>query len=417
LKIYNTMSREVEEFVAREDGEVKIFTCGPSTYRRPHIGNYRTFMYEDILVRYLEYLGYRVDRVINFTDVEDKTIGEAQRQNRTIQEITNDVADHFFREAEILGLRLPETVPRATTSIDQAVHLVQILVEKGYAYWHDGDAFFDPRKFDGFGKLYGLDMSKWPRRRIRFRQDTYEGNRWNRGDFILWHGEKNMDRTGDDAVWDTEIGRGRPSWNIQDPAMVTKHLGYEIDINCGGIDNIYRHHDYNIAVIEAASGGTYANYYMHGEHLIVNGRTMSKSKGNILYPEDVLEAEGYEPRHLRHFLTAGAHYRRKLDYTESSFRGQAERLDECRRLIGEILGSAVLNVQSDPVIERLARNLDRDFTAFMNDDLSVGKAFEGVLRNVRDLKRWSGSRPMNRNDVNEVESRLRRIDSVLGVLF
>jgi cysteinyl-tRNA synthetase len=180
LSLYNTMSRGKEEFRPRKPGQVKIFTCGPSTYRRPHIGNYRTFLYEDILVRYLEYLGYDVRRVINFTDIEDKMLLEAVERGTRPEEIAADVDEHFHAETALLKIKLPAQIHRASTSVPQAVRLIQDLLDKKIAYWHNGDVFFDPLKFDGFGKLYGLDMKHWPETRVRFKKDTYPGRRWNR---------------------------------------------------------------------------------------------------------------------------------------------------------------------------------------------------------------------------------------------
>ncbi len=417
LSLTNTMSRSRQKFTSREEGVVKIFTCGPSIYRRPHIGNYRTFMYEDVLVRYLEYLGNEVRRTINFTDVEDKTISEATDQHTTIKRITEAVERHFFREAKLLKLKLPDYIPRATTSIDSAVHLIKALIEKGYAYWHDGNVFFDPMKKKDFGKLFRLDLSRWPDHKVRFKRDTYNGNRWNLGDFILWHGEANA--VG--AMWDTELGRGRPSWNVQDPAMILQTLGEQVDINCGGIDNIYRHHDYNIAIMEAYSGKPYANFYLHGEHLIVNGEKMSKSKGNILYPDDILE-KGFKPYHLRFFLFH-THYRRKLNYTEKRFAESAAYLDHLRDLAKRLIRGAVDGVDDEPVAGTV-RAVEADFRNIANDDLSVGLAVDSVATNLEKIDALLGSggngraqRRLSNLLASELEGALRRIDSVLGVII
>ncbi|HUX20521.1 MAG TPA: class I tRNA ligase family protein, partial [Spirochaetia bacterium] len=370
------MSRSKENFRPRNEHEVKVFTCGPSTYRRPHIGNYRTFLYEDVLVRYLTFKGFQVDRVINFTDVEDKTISEAADKKQKMKELTDEVAKHFHHETKLLKIKLPSKIPTSSTSVDQAVKLIQDLVEKGFAYWYEGNVFFEPKKFKGFGKLFRLDMSKWPKSNVRFKRDTYNGNRWNRGDFILWHGYKE----GDVAVWNTPIGRGRPSWNVQDPAMITATLGYEIDINCGGIDNIYRHHDYNIAIIEALSGKTYANYYLHGEHLIVNGKKMSKSSGNILYPDE-LNDEGVNPDHLRFFLTATKHYRTKLNFTYDRLKTRAAVLEEVRAEIGVLTkgsprSKGIQAPQTSGQIEKIIDSLLPEFEKQMEDDMNLPGAFE-----------------------------------------
>lgn len=407
LRLYNSMGRSRQEFQPRDPGRAKIFTCGPSTYRRPHIGNYRTFLYEDLLVRYLEYRGLEVQRLINFTDVEDKMLQEAVELGSRPEQIAEDVSRHFFSETALLKIKLPPIIARASTSVDEAVELIQKLLAKGVAYWHDGNVFFDPLKYPGFGRLYRLDMERWPERKVRFKKDTYNGMRWNRGDFILWHGHKN----GDLSVWDTPIGRGRPSWNIQDPAMVAQHLGFEIDINCGGIDNIYRHHDYNIAVIESVSGRTYANYFLHGAHLIVDGKPMSKSRGNILYPQDVLDW-GFQPHHLRYFLIR-THYRKRLNLTRARFRADAEHLDSLRDLIAELLRGGG-EAAAGSCGERIDA-LTVTFEKAMNDDLAAGQAIEGLLRGLKELRAHCA--PLSPAGAQLLRERLTRIDEVLGVLL
>lgn len=410
------MSRSEESFRPRNEHEVKVFTCGPSTYRRPHIGNYRTFLYEDVLVRYLTFKGYAVDRVINFTDVEDKTISEATDKKQKMKELTDEVAKHFHHETKLLKIILPSRIPTSSTSVDQAASLVKKLVDKGFAYWYDGDAFFEPKKFKDFGKLYRLDMTNWPEKNVRFKRDTYNGNRWNRGDFVIWHGYKD----GDIAAWDTEIGKGRPSWNIQDPAMITSTLGYEIDINCGGIDNIYRHHDYNIAIIESLSGKTYANYYMHGEHLIVDGKKMSKSHGNILYPDE-LNDEGIKPFHLRFFLTATNHYRRKLNFTRENLRKRADILDDFRRTVSELTAKpSKRNVgdgqPNDREIERLIDGIVPTFEKTMDDDLDLPAAFDSVRSAVKELAKIHPG-PLSKEQSDRLLAALKKTDEVFAFVF
>ena len=412
LRLYNSMSRSKEIFRPLKDGEVKIFTCGPSTYRRPHIGNYRTFLYEDILVRYLEYLGYEVKRVINFTDIEDKMLQEAVTIGKKPEQIAAEVAEHFHRESEMLGIKLPTKIPRASTSIDQAVHLIQELIKKGLAYWHENKVFFDPLKFKDFGKLYRLDMSRWPQKKVRFKKDTYNGRRWNRGDFVLWHGHEE----GDLSSWDTEIGRGRPSWNIQDPAMVTENLGFQIDINCGGIDNIFRHHDYNIAIIESLSGKEYANYYLHGEHLVIDGKTMSKSRGNILYPEDVLKGR-ILPHHLRFFLIY-THYRRKLNLTEERFRQAAAYIDLIRTLVRKLIKGTPSDSKGNPEDTKamgMIEGIRGEFERHINDDLSVGRAVDGIYKMLVQLE--ASCFPLSPEAAGRLTAVLSAIDNVLHVLL
>ena len=415
LKLTNSMSREKEEFRPRGlNGQVKIFTCGPSTYQRPHIGNYRTFLYEDVLVRYLEYLGYTVERLLNFTDVEDKAVQEAVKRNQHIEKITTDVAEHFFREAEQLKIKLPPTIARSSTSVHQAARLIKDLIKSGHAYPHRGDIFFDPLKFKDFGKLFRLDMSRWPKNKVRFRKDTYIGRRWNLGDFILWHGHEE----GDPVVWDTEIGSGRPSWNIQDPAMITEHLGYQVDINCGGIDNIYRHHDYNIAIMESLSGKDYARYYLHGEHLVVNGKKMSKSVGNILFPDDIWK-KGFKPQHLRFFLIH-THYRKKLNYTEANLGKSRRVIDDGRKIAAEAIsktGRKTETPRSNPRAGSLIDSISSAFETHMNDDLAVGRAFDAVVSQLNEFIRLRKQEAVPNVQIDRLQTLLKKIDAVWGFLL
>ncbi|MDD1661367.1 MAG: class I tRNA ligase family protein, partial [Methanomicrobiales archaeon] len=297
LRVYNTMSRRKEAFLPRSPPVVTFFTCGPSIYQRPHLGNYRTFLYEDILERYLGFTGYHVERVLPFTDIEDKALAQAEKEGMSLSDLTSRVAEEFYGEACLLRLKPPTYNPRSSTTIEYAVELIERLLEKGIAYRYGPDIYFDPLKFKGFGRLFRLDMSRWPKKKRHFGKDTYPGIRWNYGDFILWHGE----RKGDPVVWETRIGKGRPSWNVQDPGMVIPFLGNSIDIHAGGIDNLYRHHDYNLAIVESLTGREFARYWMHGGHLLIDGKKMSKSRGNIVYISD-LTSRGYAPEEIRFFL-------------------------------------------------------------------------------------------------------------------
>lgn len=415
LTLHNTMSRKKEKFTPRDPKNVKMFTCGPSIYRRPHLGNYRSFVWEDLLQRYLEYSGYKVSRVINFTDVEDKAIAEAEEAGLSLDQLTDQNAQIFFNEADLLKIKLPNRIPRSSTSVDQAVGLIRILLEKGYAYWDKGDVFFDPLKFEGFGKLFRLDMKQWPKKRRLFRKDTYPGRRWNLGDFILWHGFKE----GDKVYWDTEIGRGRPSWNIQDPAMITPELGFEIDISCGGVDNLYRHHDYNIAVIESISGREFAPYWIHGEHLLSNGKKMSKSIGNIVYPEDLIR-EDSQPRHIRFYLLYG-HHRKKMNLTREDLRKKQLILDGFSNTVEGLIGAE--SAGSSPgtngpaEAESLLHQIVNGFEAEMNDDLNVKGAFDRVSEAVSKLERVHRDVGLSNSQLRRLEESLRRIDSVLQVIF
>jgi cysteinyl-tRNA synthetase len=409
LSVFNTLTGKKEPFKPADDMKVKMYTCGPSTYQRAHIGNYRTFLYEDVFQRYLEYLGYRVTRLITLTDVEDKAIAEARKQRLSMEELTSRNEAVFFQDFELLRVKMPDYAVRASTVVEQAAELIKTLMEKGYAYlyMHKGaeNAYFDPLKFEGFGKLAQLDMSKWPRKKRRFHLDTYPGTPWNRGDFILWHGCKK----GESVCWDTEIGRGRPAWNIQDAAMVTKHLGFSIDVACGGIDNLVRHHDYTLAVAEAVSGEPFSRYWLHGGHLLVDGKKMSKSKGNVYYPDDLL-AKGYRREHVRFFLIYGG-YREKLNFTFEKLAETSRKLDTLKSMVQNLQKAKAAD--SSGKAKKLADGVVSGFERNMNDDLNVKAAFDSVYEAVDCLKQEK----IGVEDANAVVSGLRRVDSVLQVIF
>ncbi|WP_321419930.1 hypothetical protein [uncultured Methanomethylovorans sp.] len=271
LRLYNSMTLDLEVFEPKEKEKVKMFTCGPSIYQPTHLGNYRTFLFEDILLRYLEYSGYNVDRTLNFTDIEDKTISEAKKSLTDIFSLTNSCAAKFFVDLDYLEIKEPTYNPRSSTSVAIAVKIIEKLLHNGHAYWYKGNVYFDIRSFKDFGKLGHLNKSDWPAKIRRFHKDTYPGSNWNIGDFVLWH----RHRKEEGLSWESSLGRGRPSWNIQDPAMLCDTLGPTVDIWCGGEDNLVRHHDYNIAVMESATGKTLSCFWLHGAHLLVEGKKMS----------------------------------------------------------------------------------------------------------------------------------------------
>lgn len=393
--------------------KIKMYTCGPSTYQRPHIGNYRTFLFEDVLQRYLGYLGYSVKRLITLTDVEDKALAQAKKENVSLEDLTRRNEEVFFRDFELLKMKIPDYTVRASTAMDQSAKLVTALTEKGYAYWHmhngSKNVYFDPSKFEGFGKLARLDMSNWPKKRRRFHKDTYPGTPWNRGDFVLWHGCQN----GESECWDTEIGRGRPAWNVQDAAIVTKHLGFTIDVACGGIDSIVRHHDYTIAVVEGVSGKKLANYWLHGAHLLVGGKKMSKSRGNVYYPEDLI-AKGYRNDHVRFFLIY-EHYRKRLNFTFEKFAETSRRLDMFVGMVHNLLKAEPYG--HDEKGRELVNSIVSGFEENMNNDLDLKTAFDELYKTVSKLCDLMREKRLRAEDAKAAMSGLHRIDSVLSVLF
>ena len=408
LNIYNTLTRKTEPFQPAEEMQVKMYTCGPSTYQPAHIGNYRTFLFEDILQRYFEYLGYKVTRLMTFTDVEDKAIEQAKKEKLTVEELTQKNEAVFFKDFEILKIKKPDYPVRASTAVDQAVNLISKLLENGIAYTftYEGakNVYFDPLKFKGFGKLAHLDMNKWPKKKRRFHKDTYPGTPWNMGDFVLWHGCSQ-----DDVCYETSIGRGRPAWNIQDTAIVTKYLGFTIDVGCGGIDNVVRHHDYTLAVAEAVSGKQFSKYWLHGAHLFVDGKKMSKSKGNVVYPKDIY-ARGFSGSQLRFFLIYRP-YRKKLNFTFERLAQTTKRLESFRSMVTD------LEKTKPSVKARKQENtkITSEFEEFMNNDLDAKAAFDSLYERVSEVheKRQSLKAEETKNVLND----LHRVDRVLQCLF
>lgn len=402
LKIYNTLSRKIEKFIPASTKRVTIFTCGPSVYQRSHIGNFRTFLFEDIVLRHLEFSGYRVTRCMNYTDIEDKAIAEASKRGSTVKKLTQANIQIFHNDMKRLKLKEPDCFPRASEHVNEAARIINELLRRKIAYKYGRNIYFDPLKYKGFGRLFGLDMSRWPKKRRRFHKDTYPGIQWNLGDFILWHGYKD----GDAVYWDTEIGRGRPSWNIQDPSMITPYFNETLSIYCGGIDNLYRHHDYNMAILESIKPYKMSKYWMHGMHLYVDGSKMSKSKGNILYTDDLLK-HGYSAADIRFFLIYG-HYRKRLNFSFSSMEKTSERIRSFRKRADAISRTAS-GFRACPAADTIIKI----FTEHMDNDLDIKSAFDALDRLITSIN----PRELKSAEAGAIAKALRKIDTVLQVIF
>ena len=404
LRLFNTLGRKIMPFQPARKDLVTIFTCGPSVYQRAHIGNFRTFLFEDILVRYLEYSGYKFKRGLIFTDFEDKAVLEANRKHASVQQLTEKNIREFLTEMKLLRMKTPDYLPKASKSVKQAVEIIQQLIERKIAYWHKGNVYFDPLKFPGFGKLYGLDMSKWPKKKVRFHKDTYPGIQWNFGDFILWHGYKK----GEKAYSDTSIGRGRPSWNIQDPAMISRYFNETLSAYCGGIDNLYRHHDYTLAILESIRPYPMAKFWLHCHHLYVNGRKMSKSRGNIYYT-DMLSREGYSMQEVRFFLIY-EHYREDLNFSKDNMAFAVRGLKEFK---GHVLAIKKRASSSAPKDSSISEKILKVFSEHMDNDLSVKDALDGV----RYIISGPGINSLTQSEASGIIRALKKIDEVLQVIF
>ncbi len=322
LKVYNTLSRRVEELVPLTPGRVHMYTCGPTVYNFAHVGNFRAYIFEDLLRRYLLYHGYQVCQVMNLTDVDDKTIRGAREKGVSLAEFTRPYVAAFFEDIERLNIARAEHYPAATDHVPEMIALIQTLLDKGVAYRSDdGSVYFSIAKFPGYGKLAHLDMDGL-QAGARVAQDEYQKD--NVADFALW---KAWDPADGDVAWDAPWGRGRPGWHIECSAMSMKYLGPSFDLHTGGMDNIFPHHEDEIAQSEAATGQPFARYWMHCAHLVVEGRKMSKSLGNFYTLRDVL-GRGYTGREVRYVMLA-THYRQSLNFSFAS-------LDAARAALGRV---------------------------------------------------------------------------------
>ncbi|MBV9618435.1 MAG: cysteine--tRNA ligase, partial [Verrucomicrobia bacterium] len=308
LRFFNTYSRQIEEFQPRHDKKIDIYTCGPTVYSRAHIGNFRAYIFEDLLQRHLETRGFKVHRVMNITDVDDKTIRGAREAKVPLQKFTEQFKEAFFKDAETLRIKRADDYPSATDQryIDKMIAMIGALIAKGLAYQADDKSvYYRINKFPNYGHLAHLDLSEL-RPTGRVRNDEYDKEHV--GDFALW---KAWDEEDGDVKWDSPWGPGRPGWHIECSAMATTILGDQIDIHCGGVDNIFPHHEAEIAQSEGVTEKKFVNYWLHCAHLLVDGQKMAKSLGNFYTVPDVL-AKGYTGRELRYALMR-VHYRSQLN--------------------------------------------------------------------------------------------------------
>ena len=406
LEIYNTMTRHQEAFRPLEEGVVRIYSCGPTVYDFPHIGNLRTFLLSDILVRYLRRAGYEVRNVMNITDVDDKTIAGAARDGVTLQEATEKYTEHFFEDLQTLRIRPAWKYPRATEHIGQMHEIIAALLAKGYAYEQDGSVYFDISAYPQYGRLSGAAPSAESSRDYS-RLDADEYGLEDVRDFALWKAAKPGEPS-----WDSPWGSGRPGWHIECSAMSRGYLGETLDMHVGAVDLIFPHHENEIAQSEGATGKQFVRYWLHPEHLIVEGEKMSKSKGNFFTLRDLL-ARGYDPIAIRHLLLT-AHYRRQLNFTleglEQSQQALARLWDFADRL-EEIPEEAAGEDLSERVAQALA-----DFDAALDDDLNVPAAMGAVFELVRDVNVLLAEGRVGYAGARQVLDLLADADSVLGII-
>ena len=386
MKLFNSMTRQKEEFVPIEPGKVKMYSCGPTVYNYFHIGNARPFIMFDILRRYFEYRGYQVDFVQNFTDIDDKVINKANEEGVTYKEIADRYIAEYFVDAKGLGIHPATVHPRATDCMDAIIQLVQTLIDKGYAYVSDGDVYFRTKKFKDYGKLSHQPL-----------EDLQAGARIQVGekkedpmDFALWKNAKPGEPS-----WPTPWGNGRPGWHIECSAMVNKYLGKTIDIHSGGLDLTFPHHENEIAQSEAANGCEFAHYWLHNGFLTIDNEKMSKSKGNFFMVRDAAKQYGYET--IRMFMLS-AHYRTPLNYSEESLqmnKASLERLYSAKENLEFLLSKA----QTEEASEEEKNTLQdygkyrEKFIQAMDDDLNTADALSAIFELVRDINTYTQGHP------------------------
>jgi len=435
LRIYNTLARQTEEFIPLQAPQVRLYTCGPTVYDFAHIGNFRAYVFEDLLRRTLRLRGFQVTQVMNLTDVDDKTIRGAQASKMALGDYTRKYADAFFEDLRVLAIEPAEHYPAATAHIPEMIALIETLFQKGYAYRsEDGSVYFSIAKFKDYGKLAHLDMAGL-KPGARIVQDEYQKE--NAADFALWKAWQSEDG---DVAWDSPWGRGRPGWHIECSAMSMKYLGASFDLHTGGVDNIFPHHEDEIAQSEAATGRPFVKYWMHCAHLVVDGRKMSKSLGNFFTLRDILQ-RGYSGREIRYALMA-VHYRQALNFTFEALdaaRAALARMDEFAERMLEVRGqksevrsqkSAVSSQQSatnaQAGIKSEIRNQKSEiknwiapylaaFNRALDDDLNISLALAALFDFVHAGNKRRDEGGLSPAEAVQALDALQQIDRVLGV--
>lgn len=409
MKIYNTMTRQKEEFVPVDKNEVKIYACGPTVYNYIHIGNARPLCVFDVLRRYLEYRGYKVKFVQNFTDIDDKIIKRANEEGVSYEEISEKYIKEFWTDADGLNFKHATVHPKATENIDEIIDIIKTLVDKGYAYEAGGDVYFRTLKFNEYGKLSHQPI-----------EDLESGARIAIGevkddplDFALWKGAKPGE-----PYWDSPWGKGRPGWHIECSAMNKKYLGNTIDIHCGGKDLVFPHHENEIAQSECANGCTFARYWMHNGYINVDNVKMSKSLGNFKTVREIADVYGYEV--IRYFLIS-AHYRSPINYNIDIIeqcKSALERLYTCR----DSLDFALKNAENEPCEndDQLISQFEsrkNEFITAMDDDLNTADGIAALFELTKDINTHILSKKVSKNVCEQAARIFDELCDVLGLLY
>lgn len=410
LKLYNTASRQKEILQPLQPNLVTLYTCGPTVYNFAHLGNFRCYVFEDLLRRTIQLFGLGIKQAMNLTDVDDKTIKGAIQNNVSLLEFTKTYKEAFFEDIKTLNLQSAEFYPAATDYIPEMIAMIQRLLEKGVAYrGGDGSVYYSIRQFPTYGCLSHLHLDELQAGASQ-RVSSDEYDKEGVADFVLW---KAYDPQRDGSIfWESPFGKGRPGWHLECSAMAMKLLGETIDIHVGGIDNMFPHHENEIAQSEACSGKPFVKIWMHAEHLVVDGRKMSKSLGNFYTLRDLLK-RGYSGSEIRYLLIQ-THYKTQLNFTFTALDASRESLRRLNTFIQRLL--EIKGSQEGGLVSPLLEKTWSHFTQALADDLNISVALASLFELVRDIHALCDANRVNRAEAQEVIAFLKRIDSVLGVL-
>jgi len=405
IVFFNTLTGKKEEFVPINPGEVKLYTCGPTVYDFAHVGNFRAYLFEDLLKRFLQFMGYKVIHIMNITDIDDKTIRGANAQGVDLNTYTQKYIDAFFKDIDTLKILRANEYPRATEHIPEMVSIIRRLIQKGYAYEKDGSSYFSIAKFPAYGRLSKISLEELqPGQRV----DVDEYEKESVHDFALWKAKKEGE-----PFWETEIGPGRPGWHIECSAMSSKYLGETFDVHCGGVDNIFPHHENEIAQSEAYSGKKFVNYWLHCHHLIRDGEKMSKSRGNTITIPEILKIKR-DPAALR-FLLLSTHYRKTLNFTLEALEQAETALNRINGFAGKVKYDPYPEGET-PQVARILAEADQRFRAGLSDDLNISKAMTALFNLIKKIDVAIARADFKSQDAQKVDLFIRSINTVLGVI-
>jgi cysteinyl-tRNA synthetase len=408
LKFFNTLSGQLEEFRPITEGEVRLYICGPTVWDYAHIGNFRSLaVFGDLLRRYLKYKGYRLTHVMNITDIEDRIIKFSREQGKTIDEYTAKYIEALWEDFDALGAERPEITPQATRHIPEMVDIIKRLEEKGHAYRSDGSYYYRITSFPDYGKLSKINFAgNIAGASERVDTDKYEKE--DARDFALWKAQDEPD----EPAWDTALGKGRPGWHIECSAMSMKYLGETFDIHAGGIDLVFPHHENEIAQSEGATGKQFARYWLHAEHLKVEGESMSKTRGNYYTFRD-LRDKGFDPFAIRYLLLS-VPYNKQLNFTFDGLRG-AEKTVESLRTFRARLRDARAEAGSNPEVKAAAARALEQFEAGMDEDLNTSVALAAIHDLKTEVNKALDGCTLREDDRTEVLALVERFNSVLNI--